>query len=154
MHDCVTGLCERRALLLPWTEWVQKRICAAVLYYRHNESQIRGTGKREGIEYHEGGGGGFKMTPKTSVFSLSAAITPNHKHGHVQISFQCTLVACGNLSWSWIFMNFVGIVCRLAKIAAFGRVTLTLKVAAEEASRWHKPVNHCQAILRKPSVKT
>lgn len=25
------------------------------------------------------------MTPNTSVLSLSAAITPNHKHGHVQI---------------------------------------------------------------------
>lgn len=74
-----------------------------MLYYRHNESQIRGTEKREGIEDHEGGGGGLKITPNTSVLSLSAAIKPNHKHGHVQISLKCTMAACGNVSRPWVF---------------------------------------------------
>lgn len=35
-----------RSLVISWSEWVHRRICAAVLYYKHNESQIRGTGER------------------------------------------------------------------------------------------------------------
>lgn len=43
------------------------------------------------------------MTPSTSVLTLSAALTPNHKHGHVQISLKCTLAECGNVSRLWVF---------------------------------------------------
>lgn len=106
--------------VISWTEWVQRRICAAVLYYRHNESQIRGTGRREGIEDHGEGGRGLKMTPNTSVLSLSTAITPNHKHGHVQICLRFERPPAemfpdlGFLTW-----GLVRIVCRLAVIAMF-----------------------------------
>lgn len=93
-----------------------------MLYYRHNESQIRGTGKREGIEDHGGGGGvglGLEMTPNTSVLSLSAAIIPNHKQGRVQISHKCTMAACGNVSRPWVLtQGLMGTVCRLAMKAA------------------------------------
>lgn len=140
--------------VISWTEWVQRRICAAVLYYRHNESQIRGTGRRE-----EGRGGrdrgsrrrkeegGVKMTPNTSVLSLSAAITPNHKHGHVQICLRLERPPAEMFpDLGFLTRGLVGIVCRLAVIAMFVRVTVT-STAVSQASRWHKHVNRCGQLL-------
>lgn len=73
-----------------------------MLYYKHNESQIRGTGNwREGREDHARGGRRVKMTPNTSVLTLSAATAHNHKHGRVQMSLKCRLAACGNVSRPW-----------------------------------------------------
>lgn len=72
-----------------------------MLYYKHNKSQIRGTGNwREGGGDHASGGG-FKMTPNTSVLTLSAVTMHNHKHGHVQMSLKCRLAACGRVSRPW-----------------------------------------------------
>lgn len=138
--DCVRGE-PSYSHVISWTEWVQRRICAAVLYYRHNESQIRGTGRREGIEDHEGGGGGgrgVKMTPNTSVRSLSAAITPNHKHGHVQICLRLERRPAEMFqTLRFLTRGLVGIVCHLTVIAMFVRVTRTWTVVAW-TSRWHK----------------
>ncbi len=140
--------------VISWTEWVQWGICAAVLYYRHNESQIRGTGRREGGNSGSwgrvrsaGDGGGVKMTPNTSVLSLSAAITPNHKHGHVQICL-CLERPPAEMfpDLGFLTRGPVGIVCRLAVIAMFVRVTLT-STAVAGTSRWHKHVNHCGQLL-------
>lgn len=123
--------------VISWTEWVQRRIFAAGLYYGHNESQIRGTGKCVcvcvvfacvcvccGCVLRIMREGGLKKkrkkTPNTSVLGLSAAITPNHKHGHVQISFKCTMgclqKCCQTLE----------IVCRLVMMGALVWATPTL----------------------------
>lgn len=84
--------------VISWSEWVHRRIRAAVLYYKHNESQIRGTGNwREGRQDH-GRGGVVKMTPNTSVLTLSAATTHNHKHGRGQMNLKCRLAACATAS--------------------------------------------------------
>lgn len=111
-------------------------------------------GGRERIEDHggggrgrRGGGAGVKMTPNTSVLSLSAAITPNHKHGHVQICLRLERPPAEMFpDLGFLTQGPVGIVCRLAVIAMFVRVTLTSTVVAG-TSRWHKHVNHCGQLL-------
>lgn len=71
-------------------------------------------GREERIK--QGGGRRVKMTPNTSVLTLSAATTHNHKNGHVQMSLKCRLAACGNVSRPCFFymQMLVGIFCRLA----------------------------------------
>ena len=87
-------------------------------------------GEEGGMGDGEGGGGG-KMTPNTSVLSLSAAITPNHKHGHVQICLRLERPPAEMFpDLGFLTRGLVGIVCRLAVIAMFVRVTLTSAVVA------------------------
>lgn len=122
-----------------------------MLYYRHNESQIRGTGRKEGGDrgsrWGEGGVGGVKRTRNTSVLSLSAAITPNHKQGHVQICL-CLERPPAEMfpDLGFLARGLVGIVCRLTVIAVFVRVTLT-SAAVAQTSRLHKHVNRCGQLL-------
>lgn len=93
-----------------------------MLYYKHNESQIRGTGTwREGREDHEGGGNRVKMTPNTSVLTLSAATTHDRKHGPVQISLKCRLAASPAEVFpalGFYMQRLMGIICRPAFTAA------------------------------------
>lgn len=78
------------------------------------------------------------MTPNTSVLTLSAATTHNHKHGRGQMSLKCRLAACGNVSRPGFLHAKAGgnhlSPCRSSRV---GRVTPASPLVAE-MSRWHK----------------
>lgn len=113
--------------VISWTEWVQRQISAAGLYYRHNESQIRGTGKCMCMHVCWGRvtffcrrGGEKKTTPNTSVLGLSAAITPNHSMALYKSVSNVQRLPADIAARPW------GKVCRLAMMGALVWVTPTL----------------------------
>lgn len=58
------------------------------------------------------------VTPNTSVLSLSAAITPNHKHGHVQICLRLERPPAEMFrDLGFLTPGLVGTGCRLTVIA-------------------------------------
>lgn len=93
--------------VISWTEWVQRQIFAAGLYYRHNESQIRGIGKCMCMHvcwgkvkfclaffFKRGRGGGKENDSKHICPRFVCSYNTKPQHGPVQISFKCTTAAC------------------------------------------------------------
>lgn len=140
-----------QSYVISWSEWVHRRICAAVLYYKHNESRIRKTGNwREGREDQAKGGwgaGGWKWL-QTHLSSLCLLL----QHTTTRMAMYKWV---SNVGWLpaemfpglvFLHANARGNLLSPCHKSSVGWVTPASPVVAE-MSRWHKPVSHHHIIL-------
>lgn len=95
------------------------------------------------MEDHGGGGAAEGVeVPNTSVLSLSAAITPNHKHGHVQICLRLERPPAE------MFPDVRFLNARTRGSSASPRSDSNVHRGSRlHRHWWHKHVNHCGQLL-------